>query len=120
MRNGDASVVSSLFGAPGQVEVERGLAEFRGGRPVRITTRGQSIVALPVDGLDADLRSRRDAVSGHHPVPFRKIEKAVAGAYSGEHGIPREWRERLALGDLIAAMAERLFHAGWRDPASTP
>jgi len=53
MRNGDASVVSSLFGAPGQVEVERGLGEFRGGRPVRITTRGQSIVALPVDGLDA-------------------------------------------------------------------
>jgi len=53
MRNGDASVVSSLFGSPGQVDVERGLAEFRGGRPVRITTRGQSIVALPVDGLDA-------------------------------------------------------------------
>ena len=53
MRNGDASVVSSLFGAPGQVEVERGLAEFRGGRPVRITTPGQSIVALPVDGIDA-------------------------------------------------------------------
>jgi GTP cyclohydrolase II len=53
MRNGDASVVSSLFGTPGQVEVERGLAEFRGGRPVRITTSGQSIVALPVDGIDA-------------------------------------------------------------------
>lgn len=52
MRNGDASVASSLFGAPGQVEVERGLAEFRGGRPVRITTSGQSIVAMPVDGLD--------------------------------------------------------------------
>jgi GTP cyclohydrolase II len=53
MRNGDASVVSGLFGAPGQVEVERGLAEFRGGRPVRISTPGQSIVALPVDGIDA-------------------------------------------------------------------
>jgi GTP cyclohydrolase II len=52
MRNGDASVVSSLFGAPGEVEVERGLAEFRGGRPVRVTTPEQSIVALPVDGLD--------------------------------------------------------------------
>jgi GTP cyclohydrolase II len=52
MRNGDASVVSSLFGAPGQVEVERGLAEFRGGRPVRISTPEQSIVALPVDGID--------------------------------------------------------------------
>jgi GTP cyclohydrolase II len=53
MRNGDASLVSGLFGVPGQVEVERGLAEFRGGRPVRISTPGQSIVALPVDGIDA-------------------------------------------------------------------
>src|ERR1700739_124721 len=53
MRNGDASVVSSLLGAPGQVEVERGLAEFRGGRPVRITPREQSIVALPLYVLGA-------------------------------------------------------------------
>ena len=53
MRNGDASLVSGLFGVPGQVEVERGLAEFRGGRPVRVSTPGQSIVALPVDGIDA-------------------------------------------------------------------
>src|SRR5215470_4568868 len=53
MRNGDASVVSSLFGTPGQVEVERGLAEFRGSRPVRIAAPWQSIVALPVDGIDA-------------------------------------------------------------------
>jgi GTP cyclohydrolase II len=53
MRNGDASLISGLFGVPGQVEVERGLAEFRGGRPVRVSTPGQSIVALPVDGIDA-------------------------------------------------------------------
>ena len=52
MRNGDARLVSGLFGLPGQVEVERGLAEFRGGRPVRISTPGQTIVALPVDGID--------------------------------------------------------------------
>src|SRR5580704_7644989 len=53
MRNGDASIFSGLLGVPGQVEVERGLAEFRGGRPVRVSTPGQSIVALPVDGIDA-------------------------------------------------------------------
>jgi GTP cyclohydrolase II len=52
MRNGDASVFSTLLGAPGQIEVERGLAEFQGGRPVRISTPGHAIVALPVDGLD--------------------------------------------------------------------
>jgi GTP cyclohydrolase II len=53
MRNGDASIFSGLLGVPGQVEVERGLAEFRGGRPVQVCTPGQSIVALPVDGIDA-------------------------------------------------------------------
>jgi ADP-ribosyl-[dinitrogen reductase] hydrolase len=35
----------------------------------------------------------------------------LAGAYYGESGIPPEWRERLAMGDLIASMAERLFAA---------
>src|SRR5438552_3527977 len=53
MRNGDKSVVSDLFGVPGQVEVERGLAEFRGGRPVRISGAGTPLIALPVDGIDA-------------------------------------------------------------------
>jgi len=53
MRNGDASIFSGLLGVPGQVEVERGLAEFRGGRPVQVCTPGQSVVALPVDGIDA-------------------------------------------------------------------
>src|SRR5437868_14499885 len=53
MRNGDHGVVSDLFGVPGQVEVERGLAEFRGGRPVRISGVGKPLIALPVDGIDA-------------------------------------------------------------------
>ena len=71
MRNGDASVVSSLFGAPGQVEVERGLAEFRGGRPVRITAPGQSIVALPVDGIDAPRLTAFNAFAA--PAPPRLV-----------------------------------------------
>ena len=54
MQNGQASVVSGLFGLPGQIEVERGLAEFRGGRPVVFVGSGEAFVALPVDGLDAD------------------------------------------------------------------
>jgi ADP-ribosylglycohydrolase len=33
----------------------------------------------------------------------------LAGAYYGEQGIPHDWRERLALGGLIATLAERLF-----------
>jgi ADP-ribosyl-[dinitrogen reductase] hydrolase len=35
----------------------------------------------------------------------------LAGAYYGEHGIPQEWRDRLALGGLIATLAEHLYTA---------
>jgi GTP cyclohydrolase II len=54
MQNGQANVVSGLFGLPGQVEVERALAEFRGGRPVLFCDDGQALLALPVDGIDAE------------------------------------------------------------------
>ena len=40
----------------------------------------------------------------------------LAGAYYGEAGIPPEWRERLALGDLIASLADRLFAHATHDP----
>jgi GTP cyclohydrolase II len=42
---------AGAFGAPGRVAVERGLAEFRCARPV-IITGADTILALPVDGLD--------------------------------------------------------------------
>jgi len=54
MKNGHANVVAGLFGVPGHVEVERGLAEFRGGRPVLFCDGGHTLVALPVDGIEAD------------------------------------------------------------------
>src|SRR5438046_874721 len=37
---------------PAHVAVERGLAEFRSGRPVIITGAGECMLALPVDGMD--------------------------------------------------------------------
>jgi GTP cyclohydrolase II len=48
-----ASVGSSLFGTKGQVGVNRGLAEFHARRPVLITGGGKTLLALPVEGLDA-------------------------------------------------------------------
>src|ERR1700756_2201395 len=45
------SGTSGLFGTPKQVAVERGLAEFRSGRPVIVTSAGERVVALPVDGM---------------------------------------------------------------------
>jgi ADP-ribosyl-[dinitrogen reductase] hydrolase len=35
----------------------------------------------------------------------------IAGAYYGGGGIPQAWRDRLAMRDLIADLAEKLFHA---------
>jgi GTP cyclohydrolase II len=47
------SMVSSLFGAKGQIDVNRGIVEFHARRPVLITGGSESLLALPVEGLDA-------------------------------------------------------------------
>ncbi len=46
------SGVSPLFGSKGHVGVSRGLAEFHGRRPVLITAKNETLLALPVEGLD--------------------------------------------------------------------
>jgi GTP cyclohydrolase II len=45
---------STLFGSKGQIGVNRGLAEFQAGRPVLIAGEGETLLALPVEGLDAE------------------------------------------------------------------
>ena len=47
------SVVSSLFGTKGQIGVNRGVAEFHARRPVFISGGGETLLTLPVEGLDA-------------------------------------------------------------------
>jgi len=41
-----------LFGSKGHVGVSRGLAEFHGRRPVLIRAKNETLLALPVEGLD--------------------------------------------------------------------
>jgi GTP cyclohydrolase II len=43
----------SPFGDKDQIEVDRGLAEFLSGRPVLLRGGGETLLALPVEGLDA-------------------------------------------------------------------
>jgi GTP cyclohydrolase II len=43
---------SALFGSRRHTSVSRGLAEFRGRRPVFITAKDEKMLALPVEGLD--------------------------------------------------------------------
>src|SRR5476649_2925908 len=44
---------SSLFGSKGQIGVNRGLAEIHARRPVLITGGCDTLLALPVEGLNA-------------------------------------------------------------------
>jgi GTP cyclohydrolase II len=53
MRSVGNSVVSSLFGTKGQIGVNRGVAEFHARRPVLISGAGETLLTLPVEGLDA-------------------------------------------------------------------
>src|SRR5262245_54757026 len=50
--SGKSSEFAVAFGTSAHVAVERGLAEFRSGRPVIITGLGERLLALPVDGMD--------------------------------------------------------------------
>lgn len=53
MPDGDRMTGSALFGTRAEVDVDRGLAEIRAGRPIRIIGRGEAIIALPVEGISA-------------------------------------------------------------------
>jgi GTP cyclohydrolase II len=46
------SASSALFGGHGHTSVSRGLGEFQARRPVLITSTGETVLALPVEGLD--------------------------------------------------------------------
>ena len=59
---------TSLFGARGQVGVVRGLAEIRARRPVLITANRETLLALPVDGVDSSrLTAFKTFCSPHRP-----------------------------------------------------
>jgi GTP cyclohydrolase II len=52
-KNGNGHAGSGVFGSPDRVLVKRGLAEFRSGRPVVVSTHDSKfLLTLPVDGLD--------------------------------------------------------------------
>ena len=53
-----------LFGAAEDIAVQRGIAEFQGGRPVIIAGADEMIVALPVDGLTEATWSAFKALCG--------------------------------------------------------
>jgi GTP cyclohydrolase II len=54
MRNGSGKESSVLCGTHEHVDASRALAEFRSGRPVIIAGSNETLLCLPVEGLDKD------------------------------------------------------------------
>jgi GTP cyclohydrolase II len=52
MSEAQTGASSALFGSWGHTSVSRGLSEFNGRRPVLFTATGETVLALPVEGLD--------------------------------------------------------------------
>src|SRR5205085_10620695 len=62
-------LVSGLFELPAKIAVERGLAEFRAGRPVRFDAE-DPVIAVPVDALDRGrLQSFIETFAKEAPAP---------------------------------------------------
>ena len=94
------NALSGLFGNPEQVGVERGLAEFRSGRPVILTSRSETTVVLPVDGMtDAGLAAFRKLCAPARP------HLLVTGRRARALGLPGDDATGLAIGDLHNAAA---------------
>jgi GTP cyclohydrolase II len=91
---------SGLFGTPKQVGVERGLAEFRSGRPVIITSGDEAAVVLPVDGMtDGGLAAFRQLCAPVRPHLIVTARRARALGLEGAGATG------LAIGDLHNAAA---------------
>jgi GTP cyclohydrolase II len=89
---------SGLFGNPERVAVERGLAEFRSGRPVVMTAAGEITLVLPVDGMtDEQLASVRLLCAPAKPYLLVTARRARA------LGIEAPGPVGLAVGDLDGA-----------------
>ena len=73
------------FGPAAHIAVERGLAEFRSGRPVVINSRSGSVAALPIDGMT-------DGTLGGIPAALRA--GAVACRHHGKPGASARPRRR--------------------------
>jgi GTP cyclohydrolase II len=82
VKNKDTGTAGS-FGKPEHVAVERGFAEFRCGRPVIITAKDETAVAIPVDGMDDErLASFRRLVAPAKPDLVITARRAQALGYA--------------------------------------
>ena len=80
--------MAAPFGPAGHIAVERGLAEFRSGRPVVIDSSAGSIAALPVDGMtDQRMAAFRGLRNRLHVVVTASRARALGLEAAGPVGL---------------------------------
>jgi GTP cyclohydrolase II len=98
-----------LFGSAEHIAVERGLAEFRSGRPILIAGAGETVLAMPVDGIDdARLASFRQlcAPAAAHLVVTARRALALGLEAEGPIGLAIRDQDRAATVLALAADAD--------------
>jgi GTP cyclohydrolase II len=76
---GDGKSISALFGTREQVGVVRGVAEFRARRPVIISGKNETLLVLPVDGIDSSrLNAFKELCAPHRPKLLLSARRAAA------------------------------------------
>lgn len=104
----ERELTGGLLGTPDHVAVERGLAEFRSGRPVLITRAGEAVLALPVDGMtDERLASYRQLCgpATPHLVITARRARALGLVAGGPVGLEISKDDRAAAIVALAADA---------------
>jgi hypothetical protein len=102
-----------------QVNVGRGLAEFRAGRPLIIGGAGETLLCLPVEGLDKDrLAAFRTMCS---PVPPRLVltgRRARSLGLSANEPVALELNPDTDAGTVLTLVAEaKVQHGLLPEPA---
>jgi GTP cyclohydrolase II len=87
MLNGHSRIDYRLLGTPQDIGVQRGLAEFRMGRPLIFAADGEQVLALPVDGADNERVAAFQALYPARP-PRLAITARRAKAFGIETAAP--------------------------------
>ena len=109
MVNSNGNGFATSFGKPEHVAVERGLAEFRSVRPVIIAGAGDSVAALPVDGMtDEQLAAFRRLCAPAKPYLLITARRAAVLGLdaSGPVGLAIADRDDAAAIESLAADVE--------------
>jgi GTP cyclohydrolase II len=107
--NGVGRELTGLFGLPAHIGVERGLAEFRSGRPMVITGTGERIVGLPVDGMNDERLAafrRLCAPAEPHLVITERRAAAIGISHVGPIGLALDQRDGAASIHALVADAD--------------